>query len=291
MDDRVVVDEVVQAPRAHEERGHHLAGVEALAGVGDDALVVEVDDALAEHLGVDAEVVLLVQEHEDGVGDAADAELQAGAVLHEAGDVAADRLLHRTYPGGRQLDDRLVALDDRVDLVEMDERVAVGARHVGVHLGDHRPGGLGGRLGVVDRDAEGAIAVFVRRRDVDERHVGRQVALAEELGDLAEEHGDVVAAPVPDRLAGARADEQRLVEERVGELWPGVVALAHRDHVVDLHAPQLARPGDQCVDQFEGLAACMGEHHAVARPDPGEGLGGRRPFGRVFGLPVHPLTP
>ena len=123
-----------------------LSRVQALAGVGDDALVVEVDHALAEHLGVDAEVVLFVQEQQHGVGDAADAELQAGAVVDEAGDVLADGLFDRADPGRLQLDDGRRALDDDVEVAHVDERVAVGARHVGVDQGDdglgHRAAGL-----------------------------------------------------------------------------------------------------------------------------------------------------
>ena len=140
-----------------------------------------------------------------------------------------------------QLDDVLLALDDEVDLADVDERVAVGARHLRVDLRDDRLGDLRGRLGVVDRDAERAEAVLVGRRDLDQHDVGRQVALAEQLGDLVEEDGDVVAAAVLDGLARAGADEQRLVEERVGVLGLRVLALAHGDHVVDLDVLELAR--------------------------------------------------
>ena len=72
-----------------------------------------------------------------------------------------------------------------VDLGDVDEGVAVGARHLGVDLGDHGLRDLRRRLGVVDGDAERAEPVLVRRRHLDEHHVRRQVALAEELGDLA----------------------------------------------------------------------------------------------------------
>ena len=145
------------------------------------------------------------------------------------------------------------------------------------------------RLGVVDGDAERAEAVLVRRRDLDEHDVRRQVALAEELGDLVEEDGDVVAAAVLDRLAGRGADEQRLVVEGVGVLGPAVLALAHRDHVVDLDALELAGAGHERVDQVERLAAGVREHDPVAGLDARQGLGGRGALAGVVGLPVHPL--
>ena len=154
-----------------------------------------------------------------------------------------------------------------VELGDVDERVAVGARHLGVDLGDDRLRDLRRGLGVVDRDAERAEPVLVRRRDLDEHHVGRQVALAEQLGDLVEEDRDVVAAAVLDGLARGGADEQRLVVEAVGVLGPAVLALAHGDHVVDLDVLELARARHERVDQLERLAAGVREHHAVAGLD------------------------
>jgi hypothetical protein len=99
---------------------------------------------------------------------------------------------------------------------------------------------------------------------VDEHHVGRQVAFAEQLGDLAEEHGDVVAAPVLDGVARGGADEERLVDEGSGELRLAVFALTHGHHVVDLDVLQLGGARHERVDQVERLAAGVPEHHAVA---------------------------
>ena len=161
----------------------------------------------------------------------------------------------------------------------------------GVHLGHDGRGDLGRRLRVVDRDAERAEAVLVGRRDVDERHVRREVALAEQLGDLVEEHRDVVAATILDGLARRGADEERLVVEGTRVLGAAVLALAHGDHVVDLDVLELAGPGDKRVDQLERLSAGVREHDAVARLDALHGLRGRRALGVVVRLPVHPVTP
>jgi len=232
-----------------------------------------------------------VEEEQYGVGDAADAELQAGAVLDQTRDVPADGLFDRADVRRLQLDDRLLALDDDVDLGHVDERVAMGARHVRVDLRDHRLCDLGGRLGVVDRDAERTEAMLVGWGDVDQGHVGGQVALAEQLGDLAEEHGDVVAAPVLYRLPRAGADEERLVEERARHLRLRVLPLAHGDHMVDLDVLQLGSAGDERVDEVERLATGVGEHDAVPRLDDLQRLGRCRDLAGVVGLPVHPITP
>ena len=64
--------------------------------------------------------------------------------------MAADGLLDGPDLGRRQLEHLVVGLHDVVQLRDVDERVAVGARHVRVDLGDDRLGHGAGGLGVVD---------------------------------------------------------------------------------------------------------------------------------------------
>ena len=90
LDHRVVVDEVVQPPGPHHERGHDLAPVALLAGAGDHAGLDQVDDRVGEHLGVDAEVVLAAQRQRGRGRDHADAQLEGRAVGHQVGHVLAD---------------------------------------------------------------------------------------------------------------------------------------------------------------------------------------------------------
>ena len=156
-----------------------------------------------------------MQEPEHRVGDGADAQLQGGPVVDQLRDPAADGLFHRP-DGGRSLFDQIVvALHDVVQLRHVDEGVAVGAGHLGVDLGDHGRGGLGGGLRVVDRDPERAVSELVGRRKLDERDIDRQPAVGEEPGDLEEEHRRVVGPSVGHGLPAASADEQRIVKERV----------------------------------------------------------------------------
>ena len=96
----VAVDRLVQRLRPEPEGADDLAGVSCLAGAGDDTGLVEVDDAVGEHLGVDAEVAhaALEQQRADRVRHGADADLQAAAVL----DLGGDQLRHRAVDLGRQ---------------------------------------------------------------------------------------------------------------------------------------------------------------------------------------------
>ena len=66
---------------------------------------------------------------------------------------------------------------------------------------------LGGRLGGAHFDAEAAKAMLVRRRQGDEGHVYRQVAIAEQAGDFVEKDGREIGAPFLDSLPYVVADE------------------------------------------------------------------------------------
>ena len=93
---------------------------------------------------------------------------------------------------GQVLEQRLVALDEIIHLVDVQEAVAGHARHAGVDLGHDERGARDGRLDDVDADAEVQVAVAVGQRRLDERHVDVDVAAVEEIRDLRQEDRRVV---------------------------------------------------------------------------------------------------
>src|SRR4051794_16786672 len=115
----VAVGGLVLHLRPDPEGAHDLAGVERLLGAGDDAGAVEIDDAVGEHLGVDAQLThaALAQQRADGVRHRSDADLQAAAVLDLGGDQLRDGAVGIA---GRQVWDLrkgpVVARDHVVDL-------------------------------------------------------------------------------------------------------------------------------------------------------------------------------
>src|SRR3990172_5648056 len=138
LDHRVVVDEVVQPLRAQHEAGYDLPRVQRLALAGDDALVDQIDDPVAEQLGMDPQVFVVHEARQHCVGDGADPGLQCGAVGNEAGDVVGDALDHRVRPAHADLRQRVVHGDDVVDLADLDEAVEA-RREVGAPLVHRRP--------------------------------------------------------------------------------------------------------------------------------------------------------
>jgi hypothetical protein len=115
---RVAVHELVELLRAQREGGQHLAVVVVLLAVGDHASLDQRHDAVADHFGVDAEVVLVGQLHDHGVGNAAVADLQRGAIGNHVGDVLADRLLDRADLRQADFEDGL-SLSHRAATCEM----------------------------------------------------------------------------------------------------------------------------------------------------------------------------
>lgn len=171
-------------------------------------LSIEVDDAVREHLAVDAEIGVTGKRGQHGVGDGADTELQRRTVLDEAGYVEPDGALDLAELGALGDGYRVVDVDGDVDVAEVQQAVTKAARHAGVDLCDDGLGGLDRGARGVHRGSKRAVAVLVRRRDVDERDVERHGTAAEELRHLAQEHGHVVGLTTSHRLPDVLADEQ-----------------------------------------------------------------------------------
>lgn len=174
---------------------HRAAGVHRLVLVRDRAALEQVDEAVGEHLGVHAQVALLAQARHHGVGDAADAHLQAGAVLHQAGDEFADARLDLGL--GLRRVRRAAAGSVRANA---DTR-ANGTTELpcvrGMHwLTSHRRSGVTSATAraASSRGPQRAQPVRVRRRQLQQRRVETDAAGLEER-DLGKGHRDEVRAP------------------------------------------------------------------------------------------------
>ena len=173
LDHWVVVDELVQAMRPHDERGHDLAPIAFLGGSGHDPPFGQVDDCVGEHLGMDPQVAMVDQGERGGGWNRPDPELDGCAIRDEAGDMLPDPPLdvaddaHRHFIGGD------VHLDGEVDCVDMDEALTECPRHRPVELHDDNPSGRDRRLHRLDGHAHGAEAMVIRGRGVDQDRVQR----------------------------------------------------------------------------------------------------------------------
>jgi len=279
------VEVLVGGAPSHAERGHGLPPVDGLAGVVDDALLHQLDDAVADELRVDAQVLLAAEVRENGVGDRSVAHLDGVAVLDEAGHVVSDPLGDFRVGRGVVLQQRLVVGDQEIDVVDVEEGVAVDPRHVTVDLCDDHPGRLGGGLDDVHADPHAEIAVVVGQRGLQERHVHVLEAPAEEAGHLGKVHRRVVRQPLVDGPAGAVADEEGVVPEVGLELLVGVGGHAEGPDVQDLGVEEglgvLLDVADHGMDEMLGLGAGRGDEDRVAPVDVAENLFFRRKFSGI----------
>ena len=136
LEDRVVVHELEQAARAERKADENLAAMDLFAVAGEDARLDQVDDAVRAHLAVHAEVFMVAEAAEHGVGHTADSGLKNGSVRYQRRDMRGDAALDVRRRLHRKLEQRAVGFDDGVDLADVDEALAVGARHLPVHLDD-----------------------------------------------------------------------------------------------------------------------------------------------------------
>ncbi len=148
------MQEVVETLAAHHEGRHDLAAVDLLGLPGDGPGLDEVEDGIGEELGVDAEIALRSERERYGGRNGADAHLERRPVRDQLGHVLADATLDVADNGERVLVRRLVHLNGKVDLVDVDERVAQGSRHRAVELRHDRGGRLDRRQRRVDAGSE-----------------------------------------------------------------------------------------------------------------------------------------
>ena len=136
---------------------------------------------------------------DDRAWDGPNAELQCGLIGHQVRDQATDASLYLGNLGERAAIGRLLDLHALVDSADVNEAVAVGAGHARVDLRDDEPCAFDRGERHVDRCAQRAEAMRVRRRHVDERDVDGNLSPSKKPGDIGQEHRNVLGAPLVDR--------------------------------------------------------------------------------------------
>ena len=222
LDQRVVVDEVVEPLSPHAERGDYLAVVQRFLPVRDDARFDEIDDTVGEHLRMQAQVVFVSQVREDRIGDHSDPRLNRRPVADQPRHILAYSHGHFVGLGWRPRDQGQVALYDIIYILQMHEAVAECSGHLFVDLCDHDLGHIRPRLDNVDRDSERAVPVTVGRRDLDERDVDLKPARPDMVGEFGEEYRCIFGPALVDRIPDVRSDKERVLFERPAQHRLGI---------------------------------------------------------------------
>ena len=283
---RIVVHVIVDFLRAEAEAGDDFAAVDRLAVAGDGAALDQLDDVVGDHLGVNAEVFLVLEKTEHRLRDAPDAKFNRRAVLHQRGDVFGNLPGRLGHLGGRHFQNRRLGRHQHVNVVDVDETIAQRPRHFRIDLRDDQRGVFGGALHDVHRHAEAAHAVLIRRRDMNEGHVQRELPGIEQTRDVRQVNGRVIAQPFLDDVAHVFGDEKAVHAEVLRQFAVRVGRIAEREQVDNFRVRQFGGALAQRADQFERLACAGADENALAGPD----FFGRRPSRKGFATGRSPAS-
>ena len=204
---RIVIQVVVHLLGAGTERIDLAAVVNVLTAASNAASLCHIYKRVHIHLGMYAQIfqVALGNHGADGVGHAADAKLQAGAVGDAVHHQAGNSLIN--FGGGtaaaQLVDRRVVTLDNAVNLGNV-QAVVVAAqadRHVLVHFHKHLVG-LAGSIGqMAGAGAEVEVAVAIHGGNHKHRNVQRVGAFAVVARQLGVAQGRIVSVTGGNGLA------------------------------------------------------------------------------------------
>jgi hypothetical protein len=169
---------------------------------------------------------------------------------------------------------RPIGVDEGSQPIERHERVAVRAGHPLVDLGDDQPRRVRRGERRVDRGAERAVAMAIRRRQLQEGDVERDRAAREQARDVGEENRDEVGAPFIDRPPQRRAGEQGNRGEASLVLRLGERRRSGRVQVIQRHVRQV-RPAGQRFDERRRRGGGAVDEETHPARDAGHGLRGR----------------
>ena len=203
----VAIHVVIELLRTGGKGEDLTALVEILVLAGDLAGERHIDKAVDVHLGVNGQIleVRLGDHRTDGVGHAADAELQARAVrdlgYDKVGNCGVD--LSGGAARAELRHGRVLTLHDHVNVLDVDLAAgeAVDPRQVLVDFNDDGLGSVEHVSQMRGRERVAEVAVLVHRRDLDHGDVNMNVAVAVEARQLAVTHRREIAHALGDDLA------------------------------------------------------------------------------------------
>jgi len=133
-----------------------------------------------------SQVAPIADARQHRVGDSADTNLNGGAIVDIAADVARDRLFNRAQRLCPDLDRRARSADDKIDTRQVHTAVAPSPRHLLFDLGDNHARPLHRGLLKIVTKRKAVFAALVGFAELNEDHVGRENALFEIAGNVRE---------------------------------------------------------------------------------------------------------
>src|SRR5262245_53377172 len=170
---RIVVYQVVEPPRPQAVAGDDTIAMTGFTATGHYARLDQVHNSIGYDVAMDAEIAPIPEITQRLIWDAAQSYLQSRAVVDDRGNIARDALRNLADLWMKILRDRDIDLHQRIEAVEMDEALAVGARHRWIDFRDNHARDTQDRGCEVHRHPEADKAPSVRRGNLKQCHVDR----------------------------------------------------------------------------------------------------------------------
>src|ERR1035437_8410214 len=170
------MDELVQLSGSESDSDDNLVWVNRLKPAVDDTRFDQRNSAVGQDFRMHTEIFPVGQVRKYGVRQAAKANLNRAAILDQTGDVPCDQSLGFTTLVWLEFGYRLRMLAEGVDFADMHLRVAAGARHLAIGLGNDVFGAARRRQSRFHARAHADVAVAIGRGDLDQRHVNGKPA-------------------------------------------------------------------------------------------------------------------
>ena len=133
------MDEFVQLPVAQGVGEDVLAGMAVFPAAGDHPLFDQVHHSRAQQFRVNPQILMPLEIEADGVGDAAQAQLNRGPVRHHGGNVLPDGLGFGLGRRGDEFHQGGVMLHDGVHLGDVEQGIPEDPGHVVIDFHDQPP--------------------------------------------------------------------------------------------------------------------------------------------------------
>ena len=152
----------------------------------------QLGNAVAQKLGMNPQMLLFPRLETYGIGNAAVANLNGRAVLHNAGYVIAYPPGHISVRALNVLQKRLVMGNDEIHIIHVDPAVTLYRWHKAVGLGDDRPRPLHRRPDYIHGHPRFILPISVWKSGLNQGHIKRNPAGPDQAGKCGEKDGGVV---------------------------------------------------------------------------------------------------
>lgn len=260
----VLLQQIIEFLGAVSKGADDFSGHKVFLSAGDDPLLHQLHHGIGNHLGMNAQVVLVLERQRGCIGNAADAQLNAVTVIYQRSHVITDGHFQLIGGADGQIGQWSFGLHDHVHIPNMNLGVAIDPGQIGVHLENHPIRSLQKRLFVDQTQGNHKIAVAIHGSGGGDKDIAA-VDLNPSTGPIVEVAGIIAEKTLLPALAGGTHQERDvhikgILIDGVGEKPMGREAHGRKHPEVLSAAPEMVNG----IEESRGLVGTLGGADDVA---------------------------